>query len=78
MPTFGSVMTPEQLEAAVRRICHQAALPRDRELATMQADVIDHWLRRQRTLGLESEMDEHELLALATELRIGEAARLLA
>jgi hypothetical protein len=76
MPTFGSVMSFDELEAAVRRICHQASLPRDAELATMQADIIDHWLRRSRALRVRSEFDEVELIALAASLRFPDLRRL--
>jgi hypothetical protein len=65
-------MSNEQLDAAVHRICRQAALPRDEELRCLQADLIDHWLRRHRALGRTSELDERELLALAVELRVGD------
>lgn len=69
-------MSFEELDIAVRRICHQASLPRDEELAAMQADVIDHWLRRRRALGVESEFDETELVALAASLRFPDLRRL--
>ena len=63
-------MTFEELDREVRRICHQASLPNDPEFARMQADIIDHWLKRRRVLDVESEIDDVELIALAASLRL--------